>query len=289
VPDLTPPAGKAAPPPAEAAAALAESVRPFNTSAVRLEWNNRRWQLVADGVMLKDFGVREQEARQALRLVQDLHLNQYGTVGSPSPVMEYWLSDGRAPQGLAGGLRALPLDPTGLRVEQIQGQWCLRDSQRVLFNFGQRADDARQALAVVRKYGFTQVGVIGQGITSMFVFTARPGLPGGTTSPLSGAGRHLNVPPFPRHKGGPRVSTSPGEAPAVDLVPLFPYTGLRSVTSQEAGHAHPKQHSGRSVVGPRGLLPEAQRQRSEPRRHGPGSNPRHQLQPVERPPAKFGG
>jgi hypothetical protein len=149
--------------------------------------------MTAGGVALKDFGPREAEARQALRLIRDLHLTQYGTVGGPEPVMEYWLSDGHAPQGLAGGLRTLPFDAAGLRVEQFQGQWCLRDPQRILFNFGQRAADAHQALAVVRKYGFTQVAVVGQASSAMLVFLGRqgdqpgagPGLPSTRVHPTS--------------------------------------------------------------------------------------------------------
>jgi hypothetical protein len=89
--------------------------------------------------------------------------------------MEYWLADGKAPQGLTGGLRLLPVDLASLRAEQLQGQWCLRDGRRVLFNFGLKAEDARQGLAVARKYGFTQLGVLGQARPSMLVFLARPG------------------------------------------------------------------------------------------------------------------
>ena len=58
---------------------------------------------------------REFEARQALRLIRELHLTQRGTVGGPDPIMEYWLADGQAPQGLVSGLRTVPLDPAGLR------------------------------------------------------------------------------------------------------------------------------------------------------------------------------
>jgi hypothetical protein len=175
------------------APALAENLRSFDPQTAELTWSDRHWRLTAGGAALKDFGPHEAEARQALRLIRDLHLNQYGTVGGPEPVMEYWLSDGHAPQGLAGRLRTLPFDAAGLRVEPFQGQWCLRDSQRILFNFGQRAADARQALGVVRKYGFTQVGMVGQASPTMLVFLGRqgdqpgagPGLPSTRVHPTS--------------------------------------------------------------------------------------------------------
>jgi hypothetical protein len=83
--------------------------------------------------------------------------------------MEYWLSNGRAPHGLAAGLHLMPLDAPLLRVEQTQGQWCVRDNHRVLFGFGSQEGDARNALAIIRKYGFTQLGFIGDAGPSMIV------------------------------------------------------------------------------------------------------------------------
>ena len=46
-----------------------------------VEWSSR-WRLVAGGVMLKDFGRRESEARLALRLIRELRLNQHGIIGA---------------------------------------------------------------------------------------------------------------------------------------------------------------------------------------------------------------
>ncbi len=167
-------------PPAAEAAAAPEALLSFDTSQADVQWQNGRWQLVAGGVVLKDFGRQEADARQALRLVQDLRLNQVGTVGKPRPVMEYWLADGQAPRGLVAGLRTLPIDPLTLRVEPFQGQWCLRDANRILFNFGARAGDARQAEAVLRRYGFTQVAYLGRPVPVMLVLLAgEPGLSSG--------------------------------------------------------------------------------------------------------------
>jgi len=68
------------------------------------------------------------------------------------------------------GMHTFPIEPDRLRVEQVQGQWCVRDANRVLFNFAQYADEAREALAVLQKHHFTQVGFVGQGAPTMIVF-----------------------------------------------------------------------------------------------------------------------
>jgi hypothetical protein len=151
---------------------LNEHLLSFDPWRAEVAWESQRWQLVAGGVPLKDFGRREAEARQALRLVRDLGLNQYGTVGGPAPVMEYWLIDGRAPHGPVSGLRSISLDLAHLKVEQAGSAWCLCDGPRALFKFGLRPEEARRAEAVVRKYGFNRLVLVGQAMPSMLVFLA---------------------------------------------------------------------------------------------------------------------
>ena len=48
-----------------------------------------------------------------------------------------------------------------MRVEAVRGVWTLRDDANILFNFGANKGDAEQAAAVVQRYGFNRVGVVG--------------------------------------------------------------------------------------------------------------------------------
>ena len=87
-------------------AAPGEPLVAFNPDLVEVVWTNGTWQLHearTDGrpeTVLKDFGTHQAEAFEALRLIRGLHLTQHGTVGTPQPIMEYWLSDGQAPQAV---------------------------------------------------------------------------------------------------------------------------------------------------------------------------------------------
>jgi hypothetical protein len=135
-------------------------------------WQDGAWQIVVDGKLLKDFGRRQTDCRAGLRLIRDLGLSQMGTIGSARPIMEYWLAQGRAPLGPVAGLATSPIDLDSLRVEAIQSQWCLRDRNRVWFNFGAHPEDAKEAQAVFLHYRFNQVGLIGQGMPAMMVFFA---------------------------------------------------------------------------------------------------------------------
>ena len=169
---------------------------------MELNWQDRNWKIVANGVVIKDFGRNESEARQALRLLRDLRLNQHGTIGEPKPVLEYWLSDGRAPIGIAAGVRPLAIDSASLKAELSLGQWVVRDRQRVWFNFGPRGDEAQQTLAVMQKYKFTQVAAVGTPAPSLMVFLGNPVRPGSRaasnapqTQPAATAAKNGYIPP----------------------------------------------------------------------------------------------
>ncbi|HZT78622.1 MAG TPA: hypothetical protein VFA26_00250, partial [Gemmataceae bacterium] len=187
------PAQPGAPPrAAEPARPFEEQLTPFDWRLTDLRWGEQGWQLVAGDVVLKDFGRREHDGTEALRIIRELRLNQRGTVGSPRPIMEYWLSDGQAPQGPVSGARTLPIDRNTLRVEKVLGHWWLRDSARGYFNFGIHEDDARQALAVMQHHRFSRVALVGQALPLMLIFLAEPDA--ATPSPLHG--------PAPLHAPG---------------------------------------------------------------------------------------
>ena len=70
----------------------------------------------------------------------------------------------------AGASLVIPIDLRSVRVEAVRGVWCLRDDDNIHFNFGPVKTDAEQALAVVRRYGFNRIGVVGQPVAAMSYF-----------------------------------------------------------------------------------------------------------------------
>jgi hypothetical protein len=227
-PLATPPATTEAPP---------EQMTSFVTGGVHVDWSREEWRLAVGAATLKNFGRREADARQALRLIRDLRLNQHGTIGGQTPSLEYWLADGQPPRGPVTGLHTLPIDGASLRVEQTQTQWVVRDNQRVLFNFGEEQDDARQALAVIRKYGFTDVGVINPAAPSMMVFFAQPAAVANVAPAPSNKARPPEAPakpaPDPLSPAGRLLAQHPGvvaNSPVAPAVPPLRQVGLSSNT-----------------------------------------------------------
>ena len=186
----------------------APGLRTFDCLATEIKRVDNRWVLLADGAVLKEFGPREADAREALAIIRALKLNQHGTIGTP-PVMEYWLADGHAPfTAETNHLKVVPLDLNTLRVEEADGQWRLRDARRLLFAFGRNRADAFLALDLVRHYGFTQIGRVGQFMPSMVYFLGSP----------SDQGRAPAMPPPQPNGSGPGqradVKAGPGNPPA---------------------------------------------------------------------------
>jgi hypothetical protein len=130
----------------------------FDPATLQLKRNGTQWQLWAGNSILKDFGPAESDANEALRVFRELKFDAHGSVGG---VFEYFLTEGKAPTATLRQKQVVPFDLGSLRVEQMNGQWVLRDVRTIVYNFGQSQNEARQALAICRQYGFNQVGVIG--------------------------------------------------------------------------------------------------------------------------------
>jgi len=134
---------------------------PLDAGSVMLKRLGGSWQVWAGQRLVRDLGNDETSAKDVTRLLRELRPTEWARIGSPRPVVEYGLINGRPP--VVGGFPKMttPIDRRAVRVEAVKGVWCLRDDDCILFNFGANRADAEQALAVVRKYGFNRVGLVG--------------------------------------------------------------------------------------------------------------------------------
>jgi hypothetical protein len=92
----------------------------INAGDVSLKRVAGAWQLWAGQRMLRDFGDRENDARDAVRVYRDLRPTEWVTIGSPKPVVEYGLVNGRPPMtsGMPG---AAPENPNGPASAGLSG------------------------------------------------------------------------------------------------------------------------------------------------------------------------
>jgi hypothetical protein len=147
---------------------LREDIVSFEPTEVVATQIEGRWKVHTRSVLLKDFGTDRAAAQEAVRTIQDLRVNQLGTVPGAQPPFEYWLTDGRAPRGLNARVLVVPISARTIRAESVGGTWVVTDSVRGLYDFGPDAEAAKKAAIIFWKYGFNQIGVIGSPRPAMF-------------------------------------------------------------------------------------------------------------------------
>jgi hypothetical protein len=133
----------------------------FNSSTVGVQQVNGRWKIVDGNHWLFDFGSERAAAQKALQIITHYRMNRSCFVGRPDPSFAYLLAKGGVPEGPMAGEDCVAFDPIKIRVSKINNRWKIVDGRRSLFDFGNRATDARQALAIIRRYGFTRSCFVG--------------------------------------------------------------------------------------------------------------------------------
>ncbi len=142
----------------------------FDPRQAQARWIQGRWEVHAGNVWLKDCGRDRYLARDCCDLIRTLGVNQRGTIGTPHPIMEYWLANGKAPESLSTRMRLWNIDLPSLKATEVAGDWCVIDKHKVYFNFGRHQQDAEKAVAVIQKYGFDRVGYLGSPRPVMIYF-----------------------------------------------------------------------------------------------------------------------
>jgi hypothetical protein len=145
----------------EAVKGLKEELRTFDPDGVTVKRFDGRWLVQTRTEVLRDFGPDRDSAIEAARVIQDLRVNQLGTVPGARPPFEYWLVDGKAPKAANGKMVFFPIVARSIRAESVGGAWVLTDGAKALYDFGTDADAAKRAAIAFWKYGFNQLGVIG--------------------------------------------------------------------------------------------------------------------------------
>lgn len=132
---------------------------PGNTKVVRLKG---RWKIVDGSHWMFDFGNKKAEAHQALRVIKHYGMSQSCFVGRPDPSFQYLLVSGNAPSGSLGGEDCIGFNPNNIEVKRIKGRWKIVDGSHWMFDFGNKEAEARQAFAIIKKYGFNRSCFVGR-------------------------------------------------------------------------------------------------------------------------------
>lgn len=135
---------------------------PFDPARARVLNVNGRWKIVVDDMWLLDFGANSAEAKQALKIIKFYRMNSQCFVGRPNPSMEFYLVNGRAPEGPMTGEDAISFNPQNIEVMRVAGRWKIVEGNHWIMDFDQAEDEARQAWSYILRYGFRYICFVGR-------------------------------------------------------------------------------------------------------------------------------
>jgi hypothetical protein len=142
-------------------AATGEERESLDWRRAELRREGSSWKLRLGSEVLADFGSRETEAREALRIVQHYRFTERCLIGASATPFAFYLVNGQPPRGLAFGLSNTSFAPESLAVRQIEGKWLICDGQRPIIRGGDSEADAKQVLKAIQRYRFDNCCEIG--------------------------------------------------------------------------------------------------------------------------------
>jgi hypothetical protein len=101
------------------------------------------------------------EADKALEIIRRYGINKTCYVGRPDPSFQYLLKDSNPPSGAASGEDCISFNPDNLEVKSNGRSYTIVDGRSSLFAFPNKSE-ADDALALIKKYGFTESCYVGR-------------------------------------------------------------------------------------------------------------------------------
>lgn len=141
---------------------LKEDCVSFNPATTEVKNIGGRWKIVDGSHWIFDFGDKKNEAERSLSIIKHYRMNQSCFVGRPHPSFSYLLVAGSAPAGAFSGEDCVSFNPETTEVKNVGGRWKIVDGSHWLFDFGAKESEARQALAIIKKYGFNKSCFVGR-------------------------------------------------------------------------------------------------------------------------------
>jgi hypothetical protein len=142
----------------------------FDPKTLSVQSLNGSWKIVDEKHWLFDFGRNPAAARRAAEVMRHYRMDRICRVGRRDPIMSYLLSKGGTPTGALAGEDCIAFDPRRAAVSKVQGRWKIVSGKAWIFDFGDQPEDARRALAVIRRYGFTHVCWVGRPAADFLYF-----------------------------------------------------------------------------------------------------------------------
>ncbi len=152
------------------AAKLTEDCIPFNYNQVQAKNVGGRWKVVQGNMWMLDFASRKDLAEKAVQIMKYYKLDRQCFVGRPNAPMQYYTTQGKAPQGSLAGEDCLSFNLNNVRVQNVGGRWKVVDGNQWIMDFDKEEAEANIAVKIMKYYGFNRVCYVGRPNAPMMYF-----------------------------------------------------------------------------------------------------------------------
>lgn len=134
----------------------------FNPASTSVQHISGDWKVVDGSHWMFSFGDNRAEAEKTLSIIKHYRMDQTCYVGRPNPSFTYMLAHGAVPYGTFPGEDCVGFNPGRVEAKLINNDWKIVDGNHAMFSFGGNRDEAEQALAIIKYYGFTRSCFVGR-------------------------------------------------------------------------------------------------------------------------------
>jgi hypothetical protein len=134
----------------------------FNPSTAKLAYISNHWKIVDGSHWMFDFGNNKSEAQKTLNIIKHYGMTDSCFVGRPQASFQYMRVNSHAPSGAYPGEDCISFNPNTIAVKKVNGRWKIVDGNHYMFDFGNKGAEAKQAFAIIKKYGFSKSCFVGR-------------------------------------------------------------------------------------------------------------------------------
>jgi cathepsin L len=134
---------------------MTEDCLSFNHTIAAVKKFNNSWKIVDGDHVMFDFGKNQAAASRSLKVIKFYKMNSSCSVGRPDPVFNYFLVGNSAPGGTMSGQDCIKFNPNAIQIKEIDSQWKIYHGNKVMYDFGNKIDEAYHTFHMIKKYGFT--------------------------------------------------------------------------------------------------------------------------------------
>ena len=114
-----------------------------------------------------------QDARLALSSIRHYRFTERLHAGGEQHPLNYYLANSQSPRGLMFGLQGESFQPEQVAVKQAEGSYTLVSGERVLMNFGERQEEAKNLLEAIQRNKFDRLCKLGDPEKEVMTFLVR--------------------------------------------------------------------------------------------------------------------